>query len=198
MREPEHQAVLFQDDFSGFAIGPLPFDREHSATGEYHYVVNPGYQGSWYDPITNCWFRGPNWVVTSQDGMHVMEQMRVRNPLTHGVCSVLAAGDKDWTDYTAEVDLRALCTTDQVGLLFRYQASLQHYAFFLSNQEAQLVKVVKTERTVLAKATVAYSCDAFIHLVTGPDHRIGSACESPFPAKFGIRLNGCLEPLLEG
>ena len=101
--DTEKQFVLFEDDFSGFAIGPLPFDREHSATGEYHYVVNPGYQGSWYDPITNCWFRGPNWVVTSQDGMHVMEQMRVRNPLTHGVCSVLAAGDKDWTDYTADV-----------------------------------------------------------------------------------------------
>lgn len=162
--DTEKQFVLFEDDFSGFAIGPLPFDREHSATGEYHYVVNPGYQGSWYDPITNCWFRGPNWVVTSQDGMHVMEQMRVRNPLTHGVCSVLAAGDKDWTDYTAEVDLRALCTTDQAGLLFRYQASLQHYALFLSNQEAQLVKVVKTERTVLAKAPVTYSCDGFIHL----------------------------------
>jgi len=160
----ENRAVLFSDDFSGFAIGPLPFDREHSAAGEYHYVENPGYQGAWYDPITNCWFRGPNWVVTRQDDRHVMEQMRVRNPLTHDVCSTLVAGDKGWTDYAAEVDLRALCTTDQVGLLIRYQASLQHYAFFLSNQEAQLVKVVKTERTVLAKAPVAYDCDHFIHL----------------------------------
>ena len=143
MRDTEKPFVLFQDDFSGFAIGPLPFDREHSATGEYHYVVNPGYQGAWYDPITNCWFRGPNWVVTRQDGMHVMEQMRVRNPLTHNVCSTLVAGDKDWSDYTAEVDLRALCTTDQVGLLVRYQASLQHYAVFVVNQELQLVRVIK-------------------------------------------------------
>ena len=159
-----HDFVLFQDDFSGFALGPLPFDREHSANGEYHYCTNPGYSGDWYDPITNCWFRGPNWVVTRQDGMHVMEQMRVRNPLTHDVCSTLVAGDKDWTDYTAEVDLRPMCTTDQVGLLIRYQASLQHYALFLANQEAQLVRVIKTDRTVLARAAVPFTCDVFMHL----------------------------------
>ena len=95
------QTILFQDDFSSFPIGPLPFDREHSAMGEYHYFPQAGYQGQWYDPITNCNFRGPNWMVMLQDSGHVMEQMRLRNPLTHDVCSTLVAGEKDWTDYTA-------------------------------------------------------------------------------------------------
>ena len=46
----KNDIVLFQDDFSEFEIGPLPFDREHSAMGEYHYVKQPGYSGAWYDP----------------------------------------------------------------------------------------------------------------------------------------------------
>ena len=158
------QTILFQDDFSSFPIGPLPFDREHSAMGEYHYFPQAGYQGQWYDPITNCNFRGPNWMVMLQDSGHVMEQMRLRNPLTHDVCSTLVAGEKDWTDYTASVDVRPLLTSDQGGLLFRYQTSLMHYAFFLCNQEAQLWLVEKTERTLLGSVPFAFDCDHFYHL----------------------------------
>ncbi|WP_257225328.1 hypothetical protein [Treponema parvum] len=153
--------ILFEDDFSSFPIGPLPFDREHSAMGEFHYCVNPGYSGRWYDPITNWAFRGPSWIVTHEDENHSMEQMRVRNPLTHDVCSTLVAGEKDWADYTLRVDIRALCTTDQAGILFRYQTSLHHYALFLCNQEMQLFKVDKTKRTMLASAPFEYTCDEF-------------------------------------
>ena len=88
--------ILFQDDFQSFPIGPLPFDREHSAMGEYHYSPLPGYRGQWYDPIANCNYRGPSWLVTATDGVHYMEQTRVRNPLTHGVCPVLATGEEHW------------------------------------------------------------------------------------------------------
>ncbi|MBM6715339.1 hypothetical protein H6B15_01500 [Gemmiger formicilis] len=156
--------VLFQDDFRSFSIGPLPFDREHSAMGEYHFVQQPGYTGGWYDPITNCNYRGPNWIVTACDGVHYMEQMRVRNPLTHNVCPVLTAGDEDWGDYTFRVRMRALCTTEEAGLLFRYQTSLMHYAFFLNNGKAQLYRVEKKERTLLAQCDFAYDCDTLYTL----------------------------------
>lgn len=151
--------VLFQDDFRSFSIGPLPFDREHSAMGEYHFVQQPGYAGSWYDPITNCNYRGPSWIVTACDGVHFMEQQRVRNPLTHNVCPVLTAGDEDWGDYTVRVRMRALCTKEEAGILFRYQTSLMHYAFFLNNGKAQLYRVEKTRRTLLAECGFAYDCD---------------------------------------
>lgn len=158
------QTILFQDNFSSFPIGPLPFDREHSAMGEYHYYPQKGYQGQWYDPITNCNFRGPSWMVILQDGGHVMEQMRLRNPLTRDVCSTLVAGDKDWADYTAAVDVRPLLTTDQAGLLFRYQTSLMHYAFFLCDKQAQLWKIEKTNRTLLASAPFDFDCDHFYRM----------------------------------
>jgi len=155
---------LFYDDFSSFPIGPLPFDREHSAMGEYHYYPLEGYQGQWYDPITNCFFRGPNWMVTLQDGYHTMEQMRLRNPLTHNVCSTLVAGDKMWKDYTLSLDIRPLLTTEETGVNVRYQTSLMHYAFYLCDQQAQLFKVEKLERTLLASVPYAFSCDRFYHL----------------------------------
>ncbi len=158
------QVVLFQDDFRSFSIGPLPFDREHSAMGEYHFVQQPGYSGQWYDPITNCNYRGPNWIVTAQDGTHFMEQMRVRNPLTHNVCPVLAAGEAEWEDYTVSVKMRALCTTEEAGILFRYHSSLMHYGFFLNNGKAQLWRVVKKERTLLAECPFTYDCDTLYTL----------------------------------
>lgn len=158
------KVVLFQDDFRSFPIGPLPFDREHSAMGEYHFVQQQGYSGQWYDPITNCNYRGPNWIVTAQDGKHFMEQMRVRNPLTNGVCPALATGDVDWADYTVSVRMRALRTDEEAGLLFRYQTSLMHYAFFLNNGKAQVWRVVKKERTVLAECDFPYDCDTIYTL----------------------------------
>lgn len=160
----QEPVVLLKDDFASFPIGPLPFDREHSAMGEYHYFPQQGYTGPWYDPITNCFFRGPNWTVTRQGNVRFMEQMRVRNPLTHDVCSVLAAGDERWTDYTAAVSLRALSTADRVGLLFRYQTSLMHYAFFLCAGQAELWKVDKTERTLLKTVPFPYDSDTLYRL----------------------------------
>lgn len=43
--------ILFRDDFSGFGIGEFPFDKDHSATGEYHYVAEPGNHGAWKDQV---------------------------------------------------------------------------------------------------------------------------------------------------
>ena len=160
----EDTVVLFQDDFQSFPIGPLPFDREHSAMGEYHYDPLPGYRGQWYDPITNCNYRGPSWLVTATDGVHYMEQTRVRNPLTHGVCPALVTGEELWQDYTFSVTMRALRSDEEAGVLFRYQTSLMHYAFFLNNGKAQVWRVEKKERTVLAEVPFAYDGDTYYTL----------------------------------
>lgn len=153
--------ILFQDNFQSFSIGPFPFDREHSAMGEYHYDQQPGYRGQWYDPITNCNYRGPSWLVTATDGVHYMEQTRVRNPLTHGVCPVLVTGDDHWQDYTMTVTLRTLRSDEEAGILFRYQTSLMHYAFFLNGNKIQFWRVNKTERTMLAQTPFEYNGDEY-------------------------------------
>ena len=44
---------LLKEDFKNFPIGEFPYDKNHSAMGEYHFVQYPGYYGKWYDPA-NC------------------------------------------------------------------------------------------------------------------------------------------------
>lgn len=158
------QATLFSDDFQGFAIGAFPYDPDHSAMGEYHYYPVSGYTGPWYDPITGSSYRGPSWIITEEDGVHYMEQMRLSSPGEHISCPTLAAGDKAWKDYTFSVRMRSLYTKEPAGILFRYQTSLMHYGFRLYDQKAQLVRVCKDQTQVLAQTDYPYDCDHFYEL----------------------------------
>ena len=40
--------ILRKEDFHDFPIGEFPYDRDHTAAGEYHYIVEEGYRGVWY------------------------------------------------------------------------------------------------------------------------------------------------------
>jgi len=139
--------ILLQDDFTSFPIGSFPYDHAHTAMGEYHYYPVQGYTGQWYDPIVNANYRGPSWLITEMDGDRYMEQMRVRNPLTKNVSPLLVAGEVEWRDYTAQVKVRPLCTTEEAGLVFRYQTSLMNYAFYLNDQKVQFWKIHKKNRS---------------------------------------------------
>ena len=94
----------------------------------------------------NANYRGPSWLITEMDGDRYMEQMRVRNPLTKNVSPLLVAGEVEWRDYTAQVKVRPLCTTEEAGLVFRYQTSLMNYAFYLNDQKVQFWKIHKKNR----------------------------------------------------
>ena len=52
------KVFLAKEDFSDFKIGEFPFDREHSAMGEYHFYPPKGYVGNWYCPMTDHGWRG--------------------------------------------------------------------------------------------------------------------------------------------
>lgn len=150
---------VFCDDFSSFSLGAFPYDADHSAMGEYHYYPPKGYCGQWYDPITSCNYRGPNWLITTHKGEKYMEQQRVRNPLTKNVRPMLVAGDVQWCDYTVQAKVRFLSTAEPAGILFRYQTSLQYYAFTLGGGKAELIKVHKTNITNLAATSFSINCD---------------------------------------
>ena len=48
--------ILLNEDFSDFPIGEFPYDKNHSAMGEYHFIHYPGYYGKWYDPVSPTYF----------------------------------------------------------------------------------------------------------------------------------------------
>lgn len=62
--------ILRKEDFHDFPIGEFPYDRDHTAAGEYHYIVEEGYRGVWYDPVCNYTYNGtgPTWIITEYRG----------------------------------------------------------------------------------------------------------------------------------
>ena len=155
--------TIFSDDFSSFPLGPFPYDHDHSAMGEYHYYPEKGYKGAWFDPIADWDYRGPSWLVTAprMDGKKMMEQMRMTEPKPKKAVPVLRAGETDWRNVTVTCALRAYTKAQPSGLLFRYQTSMMHYAFYLVKDGVELHRYCKQERTVLAKAAAEWSTDDF-------------------------------------
>ena len=69
---------LIDEDFMDFPIGEFPYDKNHSAMGEYHFIHYPGFYGRWYDPVCNYRYngQGASWCIMEYNGRHYMEQMR--------------------------------------------------------------------------------------------------------------------------
>ena len=67
--------ILLDEDFSDFPIGEFPYDKNHSAMGEYHFIHYPGYYGKWYDPVCNHVYngQGASWIISEYNGKHFME-----------------------------------------------------------------------------------------------------------------------------
>lgn len=157
--------VLY-DNFSTFPLGAFPYDRDHSAMGEYHFYPEPGYKGGWFDPIADFDFRGPSWLVTAPllNGQHFMEQMRIKPPKDKKAVPVLRKGDTRMTDYTVTVSMRAMRKDEICGLLFHYQTSMMHYGFYLHANGVEFHRVNKLERTILATKEVPWNVGVFHNL----------------------------------
>ncbi len=154
--------VLY-DDFSSFKLGAFPYDHDHSAMGEYHYYPELGYKGGWFDPIADFDYRGPSWMVTapSLDGVHQMEQLRIKPPKDKSAVPCLRKGDVRMSDYTVSVKMRAYRRDEIAGLAFRYQTSMMHYGFYLKGDGVELHRVNKRDRVILASAQFDWSTDLF-------------------------------------
>ena len=158
--------VLY-DDFSSFKLGAFPYDHDHSAMGEYHYYPEIGYKGQWFDPIANFNYRGPSWLITDplMDGSHMMEQQRVTSPdAPKGAMPALRAGDVRWKNYRIKAEVRVFTHSEPCGILFHYQTSMMHYGFFLTKTGAELHRVDKMHRVLLASSPVLWNEDDF-HLM---------------------------------
>ena len=72
---------IINENFSDFSLAEYPYDKFHTALGEYHHIIQPGYYGNWYDPISLHQWRSldGSWMVTEENGIHYMEQNRGDN-----------------------------------------------------------------------------------------------------------------------
>ncbi len=156
--------ILRKEDFHDFPIGEFPYDRDHTAAGEYHYIVEEGYRGVWYDPVCNYTYNGtgPTWIITEYQGVHYMESMRIEKNRPHRIFPTLETGEKEWGEYTVSVKLRRLSTKGTAGIVFCMRDSIDTLAFCLENRDRAVLSYRhKEDIMTLAEAEFPHGCDEF-------------------------------------
>lgn len=159
--------ILCREDFQDFAIGEFPFDPEHTATGEYHYIIEDGYHGNWVDQVCNYTYNGtgPSWIITELDGVHFMESMRIEKNRPHRMFPTLETGDRLWKDYEATVTIQRLSQKGMAGLAFCMNNSIDTLVFSLRDRDrAELSCRHKEELVTLAECEFVHDCDTLYRL----------------------------------
>ena len=159
--------LLCKEDFQDFAIGEFPYDPEHTATGEYHYIVQEGYFGNWTDQVYNYTYNGtgPSWIITESDGSHFMESMRIEKDRPHRMFPTLETGDQLWMNYEASVKLQRLSQKGMAGLAVCMNNSIDTLVFALRDKDkAELVYRHKEELIILAECRFLHDCDTVYDL----------------------------------
>ncbi|MBR5545930.1 MAG: hypothetical protein IKU70_02995 [Clostridia bacterium] len=153
--------ILFSDDFRAFPIGEFPYDPDHTATGEYHYVVEKGDHGAWVDQVVNYSWNGhgPTWLMTEKDGRHFMECQRIEKNHPHRIFPTLQTGKTVWNNYAVSAAVRRLSLRGMAGLCFCMNHSIDTLVFSLENGDtARLAHRYKEEIRILAE--VPFVCDS--------------------------------------
>lgn len=160
--------ILFQDNFKGFPIGEFPYDRDHSAAGEYQYVVESGYHGAWKDQVSNFTYNGhgPSWIITESGGTHYMESCRIEKGKPHRIFPTLQTGDVLWKDYDVSATVRRLSTKGMAGLAFNMNDSIDTLVFSLEYKKTANLSYRHKEDVIILKSVPFESdCDQYYKLM---------------------------------
>lgn len=167
--------VLSNEDFQDFPIGEFPYDKDHTAMGEYQYVVEKGYHGNWVDMVCNSSYKGtgPTWLITERDGRHFMESMRIEKNRPHRMFPTLETGKHQWKDYEVSVSVRRLSQKGMAGLVFSMNHSIDTLVFYLDGKDKAAVAYRhKEEVQILKEVSFPHGCDQEYRLKVDCDGRI--------------------------
>lgn len=137
------EKLLFSDRFDQFSVGLFPYD--YSPLGEYHCVEPEGYRGDWLELTIHGSFRkSPGWLIGEEAGDNFLEHSAVRERIP----SILAAGNFDWQDYSAQVKVRLLSDQGFAGIAFRLQNNRSYYLFCIDEARRLQLNGVCFEETI--------------------------------------------------
>ncbi|MDE7213351.1 MAG: hypothetical protein K2N42_02100, partial [Anaeroplasmataceae bacterium] len=119
--------TIILEDFSDLELNEFPYDKGHTALGEYHYIKQIGTYGNWYDPICLHQWRSldGSWLVTSDGKKRYMEQNRgdqSRGAFANVFCCLIHR-QRLYTGFTLEFDLRLFEVKNYCGIAFNYLTS---------------------------------------------------------------------------
>lgn len=118
---------LIYEDFTDLELNEFPYDRGHTALGEYHYIKQEGLYGNWYDPICLHQWRSldGSWLVTSDGKTRYMEQNRgdqSKGAFANVFCCLVHKA-KLFSNYILEFNLRLFELKNYCGIAINYLTS---------------------------------------------------------------------------
>lgn len=158
---------VIYEDFKDFDLNEFPYDRGHTALGEYHYVKESGYTGNFYDPIRLHQWRSldGSWLVTSDGKNHYMEQNRgdQSTGAFKNVYCCLVHKTTFYAPYTLEFNLRIFEKNQYCGMGFHYSTSRKY--FFIGLKEDHLAVFLREEEqfSILQKWNMNLDMDHTYH-----------------------------------
>lgn len=159
---------LIHEDFKDLELNEFPYDREHTALGEYHHLKPKGSYGRWYDPIALHQWRslGGSWLVTSNSGVRYLEQNRGDNSTGafRNVYCCLVHEERLYADYILEFDLRLLEVKHFCGMAFAYITSRNYYAVGMDGKRIALYRRNQEEFTILAQQSIDFDDLSTYHI----------------------------------
>lgn len=161
------EKALCREDFQDFSIGEFPYDPEHTATGEYHYIVEAGYRGSWVDQVCNYTYNGtgPSWLITELNGIHYMESMRIEKNRPHRMFPTLETGKRLWRNYRVSAKVQRLSQKGMAGIAFCMNNSIDTLVFaFKGKNEVELHYRHKEEIIPIVSGEWLHDCDTLYTL----------------------------------
>ncbi|MDE5566046.1 MAG: hypothetical protein K2I77_03560, partial [Anaeroplasmataceae bacterium] len=119
--------TILYEDFKDLELNEFPYDRGHTALGEYHCIKPKGIYGNWYDPICLHQWRSldGSWLVTSDGKKRYMEQNRgdhTRDSFKNVYCC-LVHEECFYAPYELDFDLRIFELGHYCGMAFNYLTS---------------------------------------------------------------------------
>ncbi len=136
--------LLFKEDFTDLELNEFPYDRAHTALGEYHHFIQNGKYGNWYDPVPLHQWRSldGSWLVTSDGNKRYLEQNRgdnTRDSFKNVYCC-LVHKEKLFSSYTLEFNIRLFELNHYCGMAFCYETSRDYYAVGINENSISLYK----------------------------------------------------------
>ena len=191
---------IIKEDFSDFSLSEYPYDRGHTALGEYHHISVPGYYGNWYDPISLHQWRSldGSWMVTEENGIHYMEQNRGNNSsgAFQNVYCVLAHKELLFSEYTLSFNIRLFEVDNYCGMAFGYITSRCYYAIAINGEDIALyhrneedfnfISRVKIEFDDFKEYNIKISLDNGVSVYLDDKLVISENINITFPSKIAL------------
>ena len=147
---------LINEDFKEFPLDEFPYDKFHTALGEYNHLEYGNTYG-YYDPIPLHKWRSldGSWLVTEEDNIRYLEQNRGDNcgdGAFKNVYPTLVNKNTFYSPYSFSFDIRVFEFNLWCGMAFYYITSRDYYFIGIKEDKIALIRRHDEDITILKES----------------------------------------------